>query len=67
MKEFNSEEDAITYIVSTEINKQPGYTMHAVVARVDKYAIDKSDGSPGKYKDVPSVIMRLGKGKGWWE
>ena len=66
-KEFNTEEDAVAYFIQRELTKKAGNITDAILARVDKYAIDKRDGSPGKYKDVPSVDLRLGNGKGWWE
>lgn len=66
-RDFMSEEAATVYLVERAMGLGP---LDAVVVRVDKYHLLRDlsrEYGPGKYKDVPSVVLRVGDGKGWWE
>lgn len=69
-KVFTVEEDAMAYITTKMLMVRPDQTVHAVVVRVDKHCITQHmrDGlGGGKYKDVCTVTLRIGEGRGWWE
>lgn len=65
-QEFQSEEDALVHITKCAMLYGE---LNAVVVRIDKHILEFAPGErqAGKYKDVCSVTLRLGKGRGWWE
>lgn len=65
-QEFQTEEEAIVHVTKCAMLQGE---LTAVVVRIDKHKLEFDPGEPpvGKYKDVCTVTLRLGKGKGWWE
>ena len=67
-RDFPTEADATAHLVRCAVRCPAGMRLDAIVARIDKYAIDRSGGNVfGKYQDRCTTTLSIGDGKGWWE
>lgn len=63
-RDFQSEEAAVAFLMQAVMTAAADAVTNAVVAKVEKWPVE---GPMGKFIEVPSVVLRLGRGRGWWE